>query len=136
MVPLKERYSCACFGSTHTKIATIQRLAWALCKDDTQIHEVFHIFHSLGSFFGGAVPHGIQDLSSQTRGQTHTPCSQSGLTTGSLGKSLTETLTNANVQFSRSVVSNSLRPHESQHARPPCPSPTPRVHSNSCPSSQ
>ena len=38
-------------------------------------------------------------------------------------------------QFSRSVVSNSLRPHESQHARPPCPSPTPRVHSNSCPSS-
>ena len=34
------------------------------------------------------------------------------------------------VQFSRSVVSDSLRPHESQHARPPCPSPTPRVHSN------
>ena len=39
-------------------------------------------------------------------------------------------------QFSRSVVSNSLRPHASQHARPPCPSPTPRVHSNSCPSSR
>ena len=39
-------------------------------------------------------------------------------------------------QFSRSVVSDSLRPHESQHARPPCPSPTPRVHSNSCLSSQ
>ena len=36
-------------------------------------------------------------------------------------------------QFSRSVVSDSLRPHESQHARPPSPSPTPRVHSNSCP---
>ena len=33
--------------------------------------------------------------------------------------------------FSRSVVSYSLRPHESQHARPPCPSPTPGVHSNS-----
>ena len=33
-------------------------------------------------------------------------------------------------------MSNSLRPHESQHDRPPCPSPTPRVHSNSCPSSQ
>ena len=31
------------------------------------------------------------------------------------------------VQFSRSVVSDSLRPHESQHARPPCPSPTPSV---------
>ena len=40
------------------------------------------------------------------------------------------------VQFSRSVVSDSLRPHESQHARPPCPSPTPRVHSDSHPSSQ
>ena len=39
------------------------------------------------------------------------------------------------VQFSRSVVSNSLRPHESQHSRPPCLSPTPRVYPNSCPSS-
>ena len=39
-------------------------------------------------------------------------------------------------QFSHSVVSDSLRPHESQHARPPRPSPTPGVHSNSCPSSQ
>ena len=40
------------------------------------------------------------------------------------------------VQFSRSVVSDSLRPHELQHARPPGPSPTPRVHPNSCPLSQ
>ena len=39
-------------------------------------------------------------------------------------------------KWSRSVVSDSLRPHESQHARPPCPSPTPRVHSDSCPSSR
>ena len=39
-------------------------------------------------------------------------------------------------QISRSVVSDSLRPHESQHARPPCPSPIPAVHSDSCPSSQ
>ena len=37
------------------------------------------------------------------------------------------------VQFSRSVMFDSLRPHELQHARPPCSSPTPRVHSNSCP---
>ena len=42
----------------------------------------------------------------------------------------------SSVQFSRSVVSDSLRPHESQHARPPCPSPTPGVHSDSRPSSQ
>ena len=42
----------------------------------------------------------------------------------------------SSVQFSHSVVSDSLRPHESQHARPPCPSPTPGVHSNSRPLSQ
>ena len=41
----------------------------------------------------------------------------------------------SSVQFSRSVVSDSLQPHESQHARPPGPSPTPGVHSNSRPSS-
>ena len=37
------------------------------------------------------------------------------------------------VQFSRSILSESLRPHEPQHARPHCPSPTPRVHPNPCP---
>ena len=42
----------------------------------------------------------------------------------------------SSVQFSRSVESDSLQPHESQYARPPCPSPTPGVYSNSCPSSQ
>jgi len=42
----------------------------------------------------------------------------------------------SSVQFSCSVVSDSLPPHESQHARPPCPSPTPGVHPNSCASSQ
>ena len=42
----------------------------------------------------------------------------------------------SSVQFSRSVVSYSLRPHELQHTGPPCPSPTPGVHSNSPPSSQ
>ena len=41
----------------------------------------------------------------------------------------------SSVQFSRSVMSDSLRPHKLQHARPPCPSPTPGVHSKSCPSS-
>ena len=42
----------------------------------------------------------------------------------------------SSVHFSRSVVSDSLRPHGLQHARPPCPSPTPRVHPNSCPLSR
>ena len=40
------------------------------------------------------------------------------------------------VQFSRSVMSDSLWPHELQHSRPPCPSPTPRVHPNPCPLSR
>ena len=42
----------------------------------------------------------------------------------------------SSIQFSLSVVSDSLRPHELQYTRPPCPSPTPGVHSNSCPLSQ
>ena len=42
----------------------------------------------------------------------------------------------SSVQFSCSVMSSSLRPHEPQHARPPCQSPTPGVHPNSCPLSQ
>ena len=42
----------------------------------------------------------------------------------------------SSVQFSCSVMSNSLPPHESQHTRPPCPSPNPGVHSDSCPPSQ
>ena len=42
----------------------------------------------------------------------------------------------SSVQFSRSVMSDSLQPHELQHIRPPCPLPTPGVHPNSCPSSR
>ena len=42
----------------------------------------------------------------------------------------------SSVQFSRSVVSDSLRPHEPQNARPPCPSPTPGIYPNPCPSSR
>ena len=53
----------------------------------------------------------------------------------SLSAFITATVSSS-VQFSRSVVSDSLPPHEPQHARPPCPSPTPRVYPNSCPLSQ
>ena len=62
------------------------------------------------------------DLSSQARDQTQAPLlwQQSVLTTSS-------------VQFSCSVVSDSLQPREPQHARPLCPSPTPGVHPNICP---
>ena len=51
-------------------------------------------------------------------------------------KALTDWTFNSSVQFSRSVVSDSLWSHESQHSRPPCPSPSPGVHSNSRPSSR
>ena len=47
-----------------------------------------------------------------------------------------DTMIFSSVQFSSSVVSDSLRRHEPQHARPPCPSPTPWVHPNPCPLSQ
>ena len=50
--------------------------------------------------------------------------------------SYTHTHTHTSVQFRRSVMSNSLRLHGLQHTRPPCPSPTPGVYSNSCPLSQ
>ena len=53
-----------------------------------------------------------------------------------VNKRVRNTVQFSSVQFSRSVVSDSLRPHESQHARPPCPSSTPGVHSDSRPSSQ
>ena len=45
-------------------------------------------------------------------------------------------LPSSSVQFSHSVVSNSLWPHELQHTRPPCPSPAPGIHPNPCPSSR
>ena len=71
---------------------------------------------------------------------THDLGPLSTLSTHPLPKPLCDLLTStppyASVQFSRSVVSNSLRPHGLQHARPPCRLPTPRVYLNSCPLSQ
>ena len=67
--------------------------------------------------------------SSRPRDQTHSSCiSMSILYHWAASEAL---YSFSSVQFSCSVVSNSLRPHESQHARPPCPSPSPGVHSNS-----
>ena len=54
----------------------------------------------------------------------------------SVSKLLSKLLQFSSIQFIHSVVSDSLQPHELQHARPPCPSPAPGVPSNSCPSSQ
>ena len=57
-------------------------------------------------------------------------------TTSTIWEALVKGISQSISQFSHSVVSDSLWPHESQHARPPCPSPSPGVHSDSCPSSQ
>ena len=64
----------------------------------------------------------------------HVTCLQRNLYAGQ--KASVKTRHGTIVQFSRSVVSDSLRPHGLQHDRPPYPSPTPRVCSNSCPSSR
>ena len=75
-------------------------------------------------------------LGSEKRPQTVSQLtSQSHMFYASGGKSI-DNISLSSVQFSCSVMSNSLLPHESQHARPPCPSPTPGVHSDSRPSSQ
>ena len=78
-------------------------------------------------------------LCTQCRGPRFNPWSGnliSHATTKSLyattERSLLSKLRPGSVQFSHSVVSDSLRPHESQHNRLPCPSPTPRIHPNSC----
>ena len=65
--------------------------------------------------------------------QNHVTCLLRNLYAGQEATVRTRHETISSVQFSCSVVSNSLRPHEPQHSRPPCPSPTPRVYSNSCP---
>ena len=77
-------------------------------------------------FFFLAVLHGFWDLSSSIRDQPG-PMAVKVLSLNHWTTSLF-----SSVQVSRSVRSNSLRPHEPQHVRPPCPSPTPRVHPNSC----
>ena len=59
-------------------------------------------------------------------------CSRNGIQNG---YNVNSSQIDLSVQFSRSVMSDSLRPHESQHAKPPCPSPTSGVYPNSCPSS-
>ena len=70
---------------------------------------------------------------------THLSVSNTGLTESSSNLTVIQLIQHvwiSSVQFSRSVVSDSLRPHASQHARPPCPSPTPGVYSNSRPLSR
>ena len=79
-------------------------------------------------------------LSSQTETQnpsTNSPPlphpSETGNHHSAFGLSESDYSQFSSVQFSRSFVSDSLRPHELQHNRPPCPSPTPRVYRNPCP---
>ena len=99
------------------------------CLPGSSVHRIFQarisewvvISFSRGSF--------------RPRDRTHVSCSAGRFfTTGPPEKPIL--ITFSSVQFSCSVLSDSLWPHEPQHARPPCPSPTPEVHPNPCPSSQ
>ena len=76
----------------------------------------------------------VQTGSKISSGPHFTSAADSGLAVkGVLGR---QNLSRSSVQFSRSIMSDSLRPHESQHSRPPCQSPTPGVHSDSHSSNQ
>ena len=77
---------------------------------------------------------GFPGLKSQ-REEQWTPHIDRGMSNGNVYALFSSRL-QVSVQFSHSVVSNSLRPHESHHTRLPCPSQTPGVYSNSCPSSR
>ena len=82
---------------------------------------------------------GLQSKGSQRVGHTIVTEQQQQTTmcvAGYWGHIHSSVMMQFSVQFSRSVVSDSLRPHESQHTRPPCPSPTPGVYSSPCPSSR
>ena len=81
----------------------------------------FIVIHTVKGF--GIVNKAEVDVFLELSSFFHDPADVGNLVSGS------------SVQFSRSVMSDSLRHHELQHARPPCPSPTPGVHSNSRPSS-
>ena len=77
-------------------------------------------------------PGGLQSVGSQRVGHDWA----TNTTTKVLNSKRDYKLSISSVQFSCSVVSDSLWPHELQHTRPPCPSPTPGVHSNARPSSR
>ena len=107
-------------GRFFTTSAPLRRIN--LLKNDLHLVALFQylkwiVFKSLCSLHSVLYLFKIFAIGFILNGQNHSPCISS-------------------VQFSCSVVSDSLRPHESQHARPPCPSPTPGVHSDSRPSSQ
>ena len=68
--------------------------------------------------------------------RTHEICYCIYILTKSAMKNIALVLQFSSVQFTCSVVSESLRPHESQHTRPPCPSPSPGIHANSRPLSR
>ena len=87
---------------------------------------------SPGKNTGGGCHALLQGIfSTRDRTWSHVPCTGRGFF---ITSSTWEAPNIHSVQFSHSVVSDSLRSHESQHARPPCPSPSPGVHSNSHPS--
>ena len=123
---------CSLPGSSVRGILQARILEWvaiSFTRGSSQLRDVTQVFYIAGRFFTHwatlhmPLPNSADmgDLSSQ-----YPKCI-------SIPVALVQF---SSVQFSLSVMSDSLQPHESQHARPPCPSPTSRVHPNSCPSSQ
>ena len=112
---------------------TLETWAWYLDQEDP-LEEGMALQSSILAWripwtegSGGLQSIGLRRVRCDWRNLTHTHIHSSNLTL---------TLHISSVQSSCSVVSDSLWPHESQDTRPPCPSPTPGVYSNSCPSSR
>ena len=135
--------NCSLKGSPVHRILQARILGWVAMpsfRGSSQPRDQTQVFCTTGRFFTNQSPEkpkntGVVSLSllqgifpTQELNQSLLHCSQILYQLSYQGSLLFHS-----VQFSRSVVSNSLGPHGLQHARPPCPSPTPRVYSNSCP---
>ena len=104
---------------------------WPLPRHVRSVHGPQHL-HTLYQGYDGQHTLGNGQQASKLKSPhaaTKTQCSP-------INKHFLKSFIDKQVQFSHSVVSNSLRPHGLQHTRPPCPSPTPRAYANSYPSSQ
>ena len=136
-------YSCEITNFQHELTLTVSMGEVGITTCSDQFHEVCVVFKYMGDSF---ITYGATTTVMVTK--IHWPqCSWSSLSSSEKLKMWSENLKFiiyeildnsvqfSSVHFSCSVMSDSLQPHESQHARPPCLSPTPGVHPNPCPSS-
>ena len=95
------------------------------------LHPISFCFPSLNSIISPVKMLQLELCRIRYSEDLQTPCDSASLTPRN--QDLSKNSLSASVQFSRSVVSDSLWPCGLQHSRPPCPPPTPRAHSDSCP---